>query len=194
LVAGSPAAPTYLNITLPASSQGRVWGRTGCGPDVISPTGWSCRTGDCAGQQASTESGSGPAMLLEYNLAGGSDFYDISAVDGFNLPMTVTPTGLGGLGVCEATLCAVDASTCPPKAQLILDGGIPGACYSACSAVHSGSQRSMFPALQALYSGVVPGSGGKPMRDLICCACSDWLVRACALITLKGPAEWRKEW
>jgi hypothetical protein len=173
LAAGSPAAPTTLNFTLPAQSQGRIWGRTGCGPDPSSPTGWSCRTGDCGGQAACSVSGAVPAMLFEYSLVGAKDGYDISAVDGFNLPMAVTPTGAGGNGVCEATKCAVDAATCPPEARLPLGGGLPAGCYSACSAVNSQAQRAAFPVLQSIFTATVPGSGGKPMKDLVCCECGD---------------------
>ncbi|PQQ10729.1 Glucan endo-1 3-beta-glucosidase [Prunus yedoensis var. nudiflora] len=36
-----------------------------------------------------------PATLAEFNIpaGGGQDFYDVSLVDGFNLPMSVTPQG-----------------------------------------------------------------------------------------------------
>ncbi|KAH6971288.1 thaumatin family-domain-containing protein [Ilyonectria destructans] len=58
--------------------QGRVWGRTNC---TVKGDSCSCKTG----------TGATPATLAEFNLAGGvhnkQTFYDISLVDGYNLPI-----------------------------------------------------------------------------------------------------------
>ncbi|VAI26617.1 unnamed protein product [Triticum turgidum subsp. durum] len=66
-----------------------------------------------------------PASLAEYTLGTGSnaDFYDISLVDGFNVPMSFGPVG----GSCRAVSCAADINAkCP--SELKVDGG----CMSAC--------------------------------------------------------------
>ncbi|MBA0550742.1 hypothetical protein Golob_021664, partial [Gossypium lobatum] len=76
-----------------------------------------------------------PASLIEYTLApnNGKDFYDISLVDGFNLPLSVTPHGrlLG----CNTTSCAADVNTvCPLELQVKGLGGGVIACKRACLA------------------------------------------------------------
>ncbi|KAH7849665.1 hypothetical protein Vadar_021142 [Vaccinium darrowii] len=132
-------------IPVPASWSGRVWGRTLCSTD--SATGkFACATGDCG--SGTVECGSGgaapPATLAEFTLDGGGglDFYDVSLVDGYNLPMLVVPqngtndTTSGRK--CTATGCVVDLNgSCP--SQLKVDGGnaygsASVACKSACDA------------------------------------------------------------
>ncbi|RLM97848.1 hypothetical protein C2845_PM06G34840 [Panicum miliaceum] len=76
-------------FTVPAGTKaGRIWGRTGC--RFVGDYG-QCVTGDCAGALRCKLSGSTPATLAEFTLGGGvsgaADFYDVSVVDGFNLPM-----------------------------------------------------------------------------------------------------------
>ncbi|KAJ8766956.1 hypothetical protein K2173_012431 [Erythroxylum novogranatense] len=70
---------------------------------------FSCLTGDC---------GSGRFTL---NGAGGLDFFDVSLVDGFNLPMLVIPRN--GTRGCSSTGCLID-----------LNGGCPRELKSACEA------------------------------------------------------------
>ncbi|PHH84872.1 hypothetical protein CDD83_1245 [Cordyceps sp. RAO-2017] len=70
--------------------QGRVWGRTNC---TVNGNSCACKTGDCFAKLDCDFSGAPPATLAEFNLAGGVDgmqtFYDISLVDGYNLPMGI---------------------------------------------------------------------------------------------------------
>lgn len=82
-------------ITIPKSWSGRMWGRTHCGRDSSGKL--SCLTGDCGSGMLQC-AGSGakpPATLAEFTLNGtnGLDFYDVSLVDGYNLPMLVLPKG-----------------------------------------------------------------------------------------------------
>lgn len=85
---GSTLAPGgQWTLTVGAGWSGRVWGRTGC-----SASGNNCQTGDCGGLVCT---GSGqPATLFEATVDGGNnlDYYDISIIDAFNLPMSVTPS------------------------------------------------------------------------------------------------------
>lgn len=68
--------------------QGRVWGRTNCTTDGDTAT---CDTGDCSHRLECEFTGEVPTTLAEFNLAGGvtglQTFYDLSLVDGYNLPV-----------------------------------------------------------------------------------------------------------
>ncbi|KAL9296324.1 hypothetical protein ACSQ67_022220 [Phaseolus vulgaris] len=112
---------------------GRFWARTGCTFDG-SGSG-SCLTGDCgSGQVECNGAGAAPpATLAEFTLGtGGQDFYDVSLVDGYNLPMIVE--GTGGSGLCASTGCTSDLNQqCP--AELRASEG--SACKSACEAFGS---------------------------------------------------------
>lgn len=70
--------------------QGRVWGRTNC---TVNDDSCSCETGDCFGKLDCEFSGATPATLAEFTLAGGINgsqtFYDISLVDGYNIPVGI---------------------------------------------------------------------------------------------------------
>ncbi|KAK4102889.1 Osmotin, thaumatin-like protein [Parathielavia hyrcaniae] len=83
---------------------GRVWGRTNCGSFSGDGSGHrtsngvdgdktACLTGDCIGKLNCTLAGRAPATVAEFTLQGGSNnnqtFYDISLVDGYNLPMAI---------------------------------------------------------------------------------------------------------
>ncbi|KND89863.1 Pathogenesis-related protein 5 [Tolypocladium ophioglossoides CBS 100239] len=70
--------------------QGRVWGRTNC---TVNGNSCACKTGDCFSKLDCVFSGAPPATLAEFNLAGGvsgmQTFYEISLVDGYNIPMGI---------------------------------------------------------------------------------------------------------
>ncbi|KAI0125150.1 thaumatin family protein [Xylariales sp. AK1849] len=76
------------NMTVGPTWAGRVWGRTNC---TVSDDTATCQTGDCFGLMECAYSGAVPVTLAEFNLAGGTTgrqtFYDISLVDGYNLPV-----------------------------------------------------------------------------------------------------------
>ncbi|KAK3389130.1 thaumatin family-domain-containing protein [Sordaria brevicollis] len=83
--------------------QGRVWGRTNCsfndegtGPsnlNGVNGNGAACMTGDCFGRLDCEYTGQVPVTLAEFNLMGGENsdqtFYDISLVDGYNIPLGI---------------------------------------------------------------------------------------------------------
>jgi hypothetical protein len=74
-------------VQVPAGTTGgRIWGRTGC---YFSGDHGGCSTGDCAGARSCVLSGKPPATLVEFTIGGAEDFYDISVVDGFNVPMNL---------------------------------------------------------------------------------------------------------
>ncbi|VFQ81939.1 unnamed protein product [Cuscuta campestris] len=119
-----------------SSWSGRIWGRTGCTFDPVTGQG-SCATADCGSNQMECN-GAGatpPATLAEFTVggpAGTPDFYDVSLVDGFNLPMQVEP--VGGAGACGSTGCAADVNRMCPE---VLRAGDGQACRSACGAFGS---------------------------------------------------------
>ncbi|EYU26189.1 hypothetical protein MIMGU_mgv1a023542mg [Erythranthe guttata] len=120
---------TSRAVQAPTGWSGRFWARTGCTFDD-SGRG-SCSTGDCgSGEMECNGAGATAATLAEFTLGSGSiDFYDVSLVDGYNLPVLVEAAG--GSGQCASTGCAEDLNqSCPP--ELMAEGG--GACRSACGA------------------------------------------------------------
>ncbi|CAA2991943.1 thaumatin 1 [Olea europaea subsp. europaea] len=117
-------------FNVPTGWSGRMWGRSGCTFDG-SGSG-SCTTADCgSGQVECNGAGaSPPATLAEFTLGtGGQDFYDVSLVDGYNLPMIVEASG--GSGLCASTGCVTDLNRVCPS-ELRVGGG--EACKSACEA------------------------------------------------------------
>ncbi|XP_010277230.1 PREDICTED: pathogenesis-related protein 5 [Nelumbo nucifera] len=115
---------------------GRVWARTGCTFDE-SGVG-TCETGDCGGRLECNGNGATPPVsLFEITLGKGSDkdFYDVSIVDGYNLPLVAAPRGI--YGGCNATGCVSDLNTgCPKELQVVggVESGGVVACRSACEA------------------------------------------------------------
>lgn len=115
VAAGTPAA--------------RIWPRTGCTFDG-SGRG-SCITGDCGGALVCAVSGQPPTTIAEYTLGrqgGSDDFFDLSVIDGFNVPVSFQPTN-GGAGCSRGRgpSCAVDITAeCLPELR------VPGGCTSAC--------------------------------------------------------------
>ncbi|PQM37707.1 putative allergen Pru du 2.01A [Prunus yedoensis var. nudiflora] len=106
---------------------------TGISRSVDAPSPWS----DCGSGQVSCN-GNGaapPATLVEITIAanGGQDFYDVSLVDGFNLPMSVAPQG--GMDECKASSCPADINkVCPAELQVKGSDGSVIVCKSACVA------------------------------------------------------------
>ncbi|KAG2226175.1 hypothetical protein INT45_003320 [Circinella minor] len=87
---------------------------------------WGCRDGETNCDQYGSA-----VSLAEFLFKGyeGSDFYDISFVDGFNLPMSIQPDNKSGSGyACGAPTCSTLPS-CPKELQTD-----KGACMSACAA------------------------------------------------------------
>ncbi|CAK5041359.1 unnamed protein product [Meloidogyne enterolobii] len=87
----------------------RIWPRTGCGENMICITG-SCGNGvlECNGLE-----GQIPASLAEFTLNGdgGLSYYDVSYVDGSNIPLQIIPiagTFNGAVGNCKEISCTED--------------------------------------------------------------------------------------
>ena len=111
---------------------GRVWGRTGCSFDNNGHG--DCQTGACGTALNCTTPGNPPASIADFNL-GDIDYYDVSLVDGFNLPITITP--MNGTGNCSVAGCDADLrQKCPDGLALKTDGKVV-ACKSACQAFNT---------------------------------------------------------
>ncbi|KAL4352532.1 hypothetical protein GQ457_06G039450 [Hibiscus cannabinus] len=118
------------NISVPTSWSGRVWGRTLCTTDHSGK--FSCLTGDCNSSTIECSGFGTLASLAEFALngAGGSSFYDVSFVDGYNLPMMISPQG----GKCGSAGCASDLNGICPSELQVVNGSEVVACNSPCNA------------------------------------------------------------
>ena len=125
-----------LTITVPNRWNGRFWGRTGCHFD--SSGSGHCQTGDCGGMFECQGFGSIPATLAEYDLDSWDnlDFYDVSMVDGSNLPMYINQSGGRGKDPISPDGCipagCTKAVVCPPVLQVHAGSAVVG-CISACA-------------------------------------------------------------
>lgn len=119
---------------------GRMWGRTLC--DFNSTP--ACATGNCGGLECNGNGGTPPASWAEFTLDGsaGKDFYDVSLVDGYNLPVQIEPTAgtftpdpNQGQYWCGKPTCTSDLlKTCPAALQVLDNANQVIACKSACVA------------------------------------------------------------
>ncbi|RLM58727.1 thaumatin-like protein [Panicum miliaceum] len=102
------------------------------------PWAGSCATGDCGGVlRCDGRPGATPATVVEMTLGTPRSplhFYDVSLVDGFNAPVSMSPVG-GGAG-CGVAGCQADLNVCCPSALEVRDreGKVAG-CRSACRAM-----------------------------------------------------------
>ena len=129
------ASKASLSLDVQAPWKGRFWARTRCSTDNSGK--FTCLTADCStGQVACNSNGAiPPASLVEINIAanGGMDYYDVSLVDGFNLPVSVATQG--GSGECKTSSCAANVNAaCPAELQVKGPDGSVLACKSACTA------------------------------------------------------------
>ncbi|TYH23973.1 hypothetical protein ES288_A03G054600v1 [Gossypium darwinii] len=100
---GGFALPTLTHRSFPAPTahwSGRIWARTGCTYDNGR---FSCATGDCGHRlECNGLGGASPVTLAQFSFHHGGEkdlsSYEVSLVDGFNVPMTLTPHE--GKGVC----------------------------------------------------------------------------------------------
>ncbi|TDL27724.1 Osmotin, thaumatin-like protein [Rickenella mellea] len=129
-------------------TNGRIWGRQNCNFNKRNGHGFFCDTGDCsAGLVCDQKDGDGqtPATLAEFTFGGlnntvhwdgrmqgpFNDFYDISLVDGFNLPMRITLSEAS----CKSPDCSANVNDgCPPQLLVKNDTGSVVACNSDCNA------------------------------------------------------------
>ncbi|XP_047312031.1 thaumatin-like protein [Impatiens glandulifera] len=125
------------SIQAPGTWSGRIWARTDCNfnDTTIIP---ACQTGDCEGQlQCKGKIGIPPATLIELSLQADKNkpsFYDVSVVDGYNLPVSVSTKPMKPS--CLIGGCVKDMkSVCPEELQVVNEKiKEVVACRSACLA------------------------------------------------------------
>ncbi|XP_077248843.1 pathogenesis-related thaumatin superfamily protein [Tasmannia lanceolata] len=175
-------------ITAPIGWTGRLWGRTGCNFDKTG-TG-SCQTGACGKNLKCTASGDPPATLAEFTLAS-RDFYDVSLVDGFNLPMAVKP--ISSAGNCTVAGCDGDLRpNCPSELAVKADGKTV-ACRSACDVfntdeyccrgVFGNSVRCKGTYYSKLFKEACPAAYSYAYDDpssLFVCSGTDYIITFCS--------------
>ncbi|KAI3665905.1 hypothetical protein L6452_44540 [Arctium lappa] len=125
-------------IQAPADWVGRIWARTGCkfGSNTIR----ACETGDCGGKlQCNGLIGAPPVTLAQFALQRDKNkpnFYDVSLVDGYNLPISVT--SIPSSSKCHIGGCKKDLNhICPQELEVLNDDGEVVACKSACLAFNN---------------------------------------------------------
>ncbi|EJF64590.1 thaumatin-like protein [Dichomitus squalens LYAD-421 SS1] len=137
---------------------GRIWARRDCDFST-NPGPNSCLDGGCnGGLECDPHTGTGvpPASLAEFTLGinGLPDNYDVSLVDGYNLPIRVSNNA-----GCPVADCPVDLGpNCPAPLKGPFDSsGFPVGCKSACLA----------------------GLGGDPANNYDCCTGSHNTAATC---------------
>ena len=133
------AQNTTATVTVPDNFSGRFWGRTGCsfnasnGCDQQTVTvndnnyviANCCDTGGCLDSGGNfalncAQTGLPPSTLAEFTLAsGGLDAYDVSMVDGGNMPVSIIPNS--------------SDYDCSTNGNCTFTGNLPGKNSSACS-------------------------------------------------------------
>ncbi|MBA0863919.1 hypothetical protein Goshw_027344 [Gossypium schwendimanii] len=113
-----------LNVK-PGTRGARIWARTNCQFDEAGRG--RCKTGDCGGRLKCKAYGKPPNTLAEFalNQYKNLDFFHISLVDGFNVPMEFSPTS----GLCKKGIqCTADiVRQCPKELKA------PGGCNNPCT-------------------------------------------------------------
>lgn len=121
-----------FSLTVGNSWGGRIWGRTGCTGDAAG----TCLTGDCTTTCGGPTT---PTTLGEFtfNAYAGMDFYDVSMVDGSNLPMFINISHTSSTDPVSSSGCYQGTCTSPidcPSAMQAKNGGQVIGCEPPCAA------------------------------------------------------------
>jgi len=162
---GVQMAPGYsFEVAVNDGWSGRIWGKTQC---TTSGTKLTCASDPF------------PSSLAEFTLtktpiAGGLDFYDISLVDGFNLPIEIvaighTPNPMHPYD-CGDPLCATDLNaTCPQPLQDQSGGKTIACANDECRVLgnnDAGSPYCMYPnQYTRFFKSVCPTAYSYPYDD-----------------------------
>ncbi|KAI8910734.1 thaumatin [Powellomyces hirtus] len=154
---------------------GRIWGRTGCfkSGDKI-----RCATGDCGNPankyklQCGGQGAMKPTTLAEFTLNGykGTDYYDISNVDGYNIGIMIQAIGgKAADGVedqynCKPVSCNMDMGACPSELMVTNEDGSLS-CASISTAVNLPLSRRANPFLDQIFKDA-------DKRALVMCDCA----------------------
>ncbi|KAI7730616.1 hypothetical protein M8C21_009111, partial [Ambrosia artemisiifolia] len=191
-----------LSLQPPANWTGRLWGRTGC---TFNGSGhWSCKIGDCGSgeMECNGRSATPPVTIAQFDINTDSfgmyASYDVSLMDGYNLPMTVEPiagTVTGTYG-CTKRGCSDDLNKRCPE-ELMLKGG--GGCHSPCHVFGTPKyccNHTCEPtSYSQLFTAACPRSDntGRPFGFYDLCDSANYTVRFCpsygAFSTIKAGSQ-----
>ncbi|OIT39658.1 thaumatin-like protein 1a, partial [Nicotiana attenuata] len=126
-------------LNVPNSWSGRIWARYLC---FQYGKYFTCISGDCASGQITCNGAGGipPITIVQFTLAswsGGNDFYSVSIVDGFNLPVYIIPinrydcTYIGCMNNLNDMSCGYQ-----PELEVEDKNGKVIGCKSGCLAYH----------------------------------------------------------
>ncbi|XP_065869834.1 pathogenesis-related thaumatin-like protein 3.5 [Euphorbia lathyris] len=185
-----PGQSAFYNAT--TSWSGRIWARTGCNFNKDG-TG-SCETGSCGASLNCSEPSSPPNTIAEFTL-GDIDFFDVSLVDGFNVPIAVSPLNTKGKN-CSIAGCDGDLrQNCPSELSVTSNNtGKVIACRSTCDVFNTdelccrGTYGDPVACVASNYSRsfkqVCPAASSyaydTDATSIITCAASDYIVSFCA--------------
>ena len=178
-----------VNISAPEGWSGRFWGRSLCSFDQ-SGRG-TCITGDCGGKlQCSGAGGAPPATLAEFTLDSPVDYYDVSLVDGYNMPVSIIPLGVSSS--CNRATCVSDLNQRCPNGLEVKRNGSVVACKSACLALnrpqycctgqYSNAQTCKPTSYSNVFKAACPTAYTYAYDDqtsLFTCDGADYLIRFC---------------
>ncbi|KAJ6935122.1 hypothetical protein NC652_010200 [Populus alba x Populus x berolinensis] len=183
----------WKDITTYDDWAGRLWGRTNCTEDI--DTGkFSCITGDCGSGKiecSTVPARSSPVTMAEFKINNaGLDFFNVSLLDGYNLPLLVLPSNRS----CKKAGCVVDLNgVCPPELTVKSSDGKIAGCSSACEAFNSqefcctGEYETPSTCKPTFYSQnfkkKCPSTYTYPLDDetgTFSCASSDYQIVFCA--------------
>lgn len=126
-------------VTVPNGWEGRFWGRTNCEFDEFG--NGSCETGNCSGGLYCDGLWGKASTLAEMKFNGWNDldFYDVSLIDGFNVPIQIIPvegtyTPNGDYYYAGAAGCTTDVNDyAPPELAITNGSGDTIAWMATCS-------------------------------------------------------------
>lgn len=128
-----------VTVTVPNGWEGRFWGRTNCTFDEFG--NGSCETGNCsAGLYCDGLWGKASTLAeMKFNGWNDLDFYDVSLIDGFNVPIQIVPvpgtyTPNGDYYYAGAAGCETDVNDfAPPELAITNNSGDTVAWMATCS-------------------------------------------------------------
>ncbi|XP_069695498.1 uncharacterized protein [Periplaneta americana] len=131
--------PIQRSVNVEDSWAGRFWARTGCN---FGGSGYGrCVTGDCGNKLHCNETEvMSLATVAEITLAGfgGKDYYDVSFLSGFNVPVQIKPSnGRGYQHRCGTAGCVNNLNPSCPNNLQVRKGNEIVACDNACYALNT---------------------------------------------------------
>ncbi|KAK9677467.1 hypothetical protein RND81_11G144800 [Saponaria officinalis] len=154
-------------VDLKDNLNGKVWGRTLCSTNKLTGN-FTCHTGDCASGTIECAGGAfaNTATLAEFSITptNNVDFYDVSVVDGYNLPLMVAPNVASGAG-CVVTGCAFDLQkSCVAQLAVLSNASLCYVDHNCCnSTAGCPSPNSSFSPL--VYKKLCPRAYSFPVGE-----------------------------